>query len=64
MAESKFWVGDHVRIKIDGVYYYGEITIVKKDGTCKVMFGAAGPNYDYYPESELELIREEDTDED
>ena len=57
----KFKSGDQVRMFTSyGYYIYGEVTIVK-DSLVKVLWGGdTDYNYDYYNESDLELITEED----
>ena len=57
----EFKHGDHVRMLFEGVWHYGEITIIKED-MCKVMFEEL--NYDYYPKDDLQLMTEDDTKED
>jgi hypothetical protein len=64
---TKFRPGDRVKwVGNGGITYYGEITIDREDdskvifdsikGDCEAWF----PDYDYYPNSELELIEDED----
>ena len=58
---TKFKEGDHVRMRMNGVYWYGVITIVISLDSCKVMFDDGdGPDYWYYSANELELINPED----
>jgi hypothetical protein len=53
----RFKDGDNVRIKYEGIYYYGEVTIARENDS-KVIFEEL--NYDYYPNDELELMNEKD----
>lgn len=62
MDKTKFKPNDYVRMKVGSVYYYGQVTIVREDGHCKVMFqDEHAPDYWYYPSDELELMTPEDT---
>ncbi len=57
----KFKPGDHVRTIYEGIYYYGEISLVREGinrKKYKVLFNDL--NYDYYDEDMLELITEKD----
>lgn len=57
--------GDHVRMKLEDVYYYGKVTVVSEYMGVKVMFDDPdGPAYWYYKPEELELMTEEDTKDD
>lgn len=51
---SDLKIGDHVRFKHQDKYYYGDVTIIKDNGTAKVMFNDL--NYDYYPIDELDIM--------
>lgn len=54
-----FKAGDRVRIRYFDGYAYGEITIVRDEREeCKVIWdGDYDLDYDYYPMSQLELVR-------
>jgi len=66
---TEFKVGDRVRMKIKDSYVHGEITIIRtNDGfyrsipkdeiICKVIFDEEwAPDYWYYPKTDLELIK-------
>jgi hypothetical protein len=59
----KFKPGDNVRMLYDGVYHYGEVTVVSAYMGVKVMFSYDNdrePAYWYYKPEELELITEDD----
>lgn len=52
----KFEPGDKVRMKYQGEYVHGEVTIIAHD-TCKVLFDEDwAPDYWYYPQENLELV--------
>ena len=53
--------GDRVKMKVGNQYFVGEVTICREsENTCKVLFDYLSentePNYDYYPEKDLEKI--------
>jgi hypothetical protein len=54
----QFEIGDFVRTIVGVVYYYGQVTEVRPDGYCKVVYYES--IYEYFHPSELELMRPED----
>jgi hypothetical protein len=57
--DTKFKMGDKVRMQYYGRWAYGEVTI-PLDDTSKVLFdGDYNLDYWYYPNNELELIESE-----
>lgn len=55
---NKFKHGDRVRMKYNGEYVHGEVTVTREmEQDCKVLFDEDwAPDYWYYPNKDLELI--------